>query len=340
MDIAFLINDRHELKPTMTTAMLVYAAHREGHGVRLVEVSSLVRSGDGSVQALCVPIRATKTPSTFESFLEAVWRARPQMTPLDRVDAVWSRTNPARDPRHGLHVFADWVLTDLERRGIPVLNTPSALRLARDKTYLTRLPPRLPPRTRVATTEAPLLDFLAEMDRGVLKPAQGTRGRGVFLLSGNDSNARAVLEMLLAEGPVVAQEYIEGAELGDTRVLVAGGAPVEVDGRWAAVWRIPAGADHRSNVHSGGKAVPAELDEHQRDVVRAVASKLHEDGIWLAGIDLIGDRVCEINVAAPGGIHDASRFEDRDFAAALVRAFVLAARQTNAAPGRTVAACA
>lgn len=329
MDIAFFINDRHELKPSMTTALLAHAVHRLGHRVALVDVGCLMRTGDGTTAALGVMVGPSDGPSDLQAFLAGVRESREGPIDLTHVDAVWSRTNPARDERRGVHVFAEWVLSDLEDQGVPVLNSCRALRLARDKTYLTRLDPTLRPRTRVATSSEALLEFVSDMPRSVFKPAQGTRGRGVFVLSNGDANARAILELLLADGPVVAQEYIAGAAEGDVRILVAGGAPVELDGRWAAVRRVPTDTDHRSNIHSGGSARPADLTEPQQEVARAVASQLWGDGIWLAGIDLIGHRVCEVNVSAPGGLHDASAFEERDFALAIANQFIECVRQST-----------
>jgi glutathione synthase/RimK-type ligase-like ATP-grasp enzyme len=48
--------------------------------------------------------------------------------------------------------------------------------------------------------------------------------------------------------------------------------------------------------------VPFEIGEVERGVVDAMSAKLVADGMFFVGIDLIGDKVVEINAESPSGL--------------------------------------
>ena len=64
-------------------------------------------------------------------------------------------------------------------------------------------------------------------------------------------------------GMVIAQEFVPRADEGDTRVLVVNGAIARVDGVGAAICRVPARDDFRSNIHAGGTAKPVKITERE-----------------------------------------------------------------------------
>ncbi|MCB9177780.1 MAG: hypothetical protein H6648_11550 [Caldilineae bacterium] len=200
-------------------------------------------------------------------------------------------------------------------------NAPAGLSRAASKLYLARLPAATRPRTLVASEAAALRGFVAEAPGpAVLKPLSGTRGAGVFRVTPEEPNLGAILESLLAAGPVMAQDWVPGAEAGDTRVLLLDGRPLELGGQLAAIRRVPAAGDFRSNLHAGGRAEPAALDAAARATLAAIGPGLVADGLRLVGVDLIGDQVIELNVFSTGGLRDAERFSGQDFSDRVVRA--------------------
>lgn len=92
------------------------------------------------------------------------------------------------------------------------------------------------------------------------------------------------------------QEYIEGADQGDVRILILNGIPI------GAMRRIPGEKDHRSNVSAGGSVAKHRLTPQEKSLCKKIGPKLVKDGLYFVGIDVIGGKLVEVNVMSPGGI--------------------------------------
>jgi glutathione synthase len=110
--------------------------------------------------------------------------------------------------------------------------------------------------------------------------------------------------MLTHEGRTFAiiQEYLPAVRQGDKRVLLLDGEPL------GAILRIPRPDDLRSNIHVGGSVVPTELTANEIAMVEAMAPRLRADGLVFVGLDVIGERLTEVNVTSPTGIQQLARF--------------------------------
>jgi glutathione synthase len=95
---------------------------------------------------------------------------------------------------------------------------------------------------------------------------------------------------------VILQDYIEGADKGDVRILLLNGEPI------GAMKRVPGDGDHRSNVTAGGSVQKHTLTKAERDLCKQIGPKLVNDGLYFVGIDVIGGKLVEVNVMSPGGI--------------------------------------
>ncbi|MGM0597353.1 MAG: glutathione synthase, partial [Myxococcota bacterium] len=157
----------------------------------------------------------------------------------------------------------------------------------------------------------------------VIKPLSGTRGRNVFRLNPvNDANHNQIIEILREEGYIIAQEFLPEAKAGDTRVIVINGKILEHQGKVAAIRRLPSKGDFRSNLHAGGTAKPAKISVQMRKAVELAKPKLLADGLFMVGIDFIGDKIIELNVFSPGGFRDAERFGDFSFSTLVIETAV------------------
>ena len=155
----------------------------------------------------------------------------------------------------------------------------------------------------------------------MLKPLQGSGGSGVFLVSDEESpNLNQIIDAISRDGYVVAQECLPEAEKGDVRVFVMNGEPLEHDGHIAAFRRVNDGPDMRSNMSAGGKAVEVEMTDEMRDIVEVVRPKLLSDGMFLVGLDIVGDKLMEVNVFSPGGLGSCQRLYGTNFAEAVITA--------------------
>jgi glutathione synthase len=119
---------------------------------------------------------------------------------------------------------------------------------------------------------------------------------------------------------VIVQQYLEKAEDGDTRLFLMNGIPLRHKGRYAAFRRVRRGGDMRSNLHAGGSLAKADLDDHAFRLAEIVRPKLVQDGMFLVGLDIVGDKLMEINVFSPGGLGSAQKLEGVNFSESVIDA--------------------
>ena len=127
-------------------------------------------------------------------------------------------------------------------------------------------------------------------------------------------------ESVLQDGYVIVQEFIDGGESGDARIFLLEGQILERDGKPAAFRRVPMGNDPRANISKGGRSVPLEIGDAERRIVEAMSEKLVADLMFFVGIDVIGDKVVEINTESPGGMQSVERLYDIDVCPTVIEA--------------------
>lgn len=216
------------------------------------------------------------------------------------IDAILIR----KDPPFDQHYLYTTLLLEHARGKTLLINDPRALRDANEKLYALQFP-ELVPRTLVSANREQILEFAAEVGgKAVMKPLDGAGGFGVLALSTADQNARAIIDMLTLEGRHLAmvQEYLPEVRVGDKRVLLLDGEPL------GAILRVPRADDLRSNIHVGGSVVATDLTATELSMVRAMAPRLRADGLIFVGLDVIGERLTEVNVTSPTGIQQLARF--------------------------------
>lgn len=321
--IHVIINEVSTLSPVQTTAQLILRLAQRGHAVTVCAIDGLSIDPSGQVQ---VAARTVTPARTVEAMLGALQHTPEAACTLAVGDAVWLRTNPGRYSRPDVHGAALAILEIAADRGVAILNHPLGLHRAETKLYLHHLPESVRPPTLVAQRPAQLRAFVAEAGGPVvLKPLMGTRGTDVFRVRAGADNLAQIIDVLCRQGPVMAQGYVPEAVDGDVRVLLVNGAPLKVDGAFAAVRRRPPKGDFRSNVFRGGSAERVTEIPGVEAIAAAVAPQLAADGLFLVGLDLIGSKVVEVNVFSPGGLGDAERFSGVDFTTPLLDAFEVAA---------------
>ena len=129
-----------------------------------------------------------------------------------------------------------------------------------------------------------------------------------------------MIDAVSRDGFVIAQEYLPAAEQGDMRLFVMNGRPLCVGKKYAAFRRVRSGGDMRSNVHAGGTKAAAEIDSTVLQIAEIVRPKLVQDGMFLVGLDIVGDKLMEINVFSPGGLGSAQQFEKVNFSVHVIEA--------------------
>ena len=167
----------------------------------------------------------------------------------------------------------------------------------------------------------------------VLKPLVGYGGTDVYLVDRDADNLKQIVESIRRAGYIIVQEYLPAASKGDIRMFIMNGKPLVVDGKYAAVHRVNPPNDFRSNMTAGGKPARAKITERELRLAEAVGPRLVADGIFLAGIDIVGDRIVEINTISPGGLNIAGKLEGVNFGDEVVRAIERKLRYREAYAG-------
>jgi glutathione synthase len=155
----------------------------------------------------------------------------------------------------------------------------------------------------------------------ILKPLQGSGGKNVFMVDKQSkSNLNQIIEAISKDGFIIAQEYLPKAKDGDTRFFLMNGLPLKKDGVYAAMRRVNKKGEIRSNIHAGGKGQKANVDEEMLQLVQVLRPKLVQDGMFLVGVDIVGNKLMEVNVFSPGSLSMMSAMYDVDFGSAVIEA--------------------
>lgn len=229
-------------------------------------------------------------------------------TALKDFDAVIMRTDPPFDMQY---LYATQLLTLAEQQGAKVFNSGQAMRDFNEKLAILNFS-RFTAPTLVSTRSADVRAFLKEHGDIIVKPLDGMGGMGIFRLTEADPNIGSILETLmqLDTRTIMAQRYIPEIVHGDKRVLVIGGQVVPF-----ALARIPQHGETRGNLAAGGRGVAQELSARDREIAETLAPELKRRGILLAGLDVIGDYLTEVNVTSPTGFQEIMKQKGFDVAA-------------------------
>jgi glutathione synthase len=321
--LGFVVNDVATERDNYTTIRLARTAINRGHSVALIGLEDFIYDPSGVVHARAhLPRRdAYDDDAALLGDLHGD-DARVERINVEELDVLMLRSDPADEavdrpwaPNSAL-LFAQLVVA----RGVIVLNDPIHLTDASNKTYFQHFPEEVRPVTCISRDAEQIKAFIADQGgRGVIKPLQGSGGQGVFVVNGDGgANVNQMIDAVIRDGYAIAQEYLPKAVDGDLRLLTLNGRPLQVDGRYACFRRYNDSGDARSNISAGGKVELAEPDADALRLAELVAPKLVRDGMYLAGLDIVGDKLMEVNVDTPGGINMAEELTGVDFSGHII----------------------
>lgn len=268
-----------------TFAMMREAASR-GHTLWACEPQQLVWQRGSVVTAHARRIALTGDAHDWFDEVEAADVA------LCQVDAVLMRKDPPFDAEY---LYCTHLLTQAEREGARVFNSPAALRAHPEKLAIMEFPQHIAPTLVTRSIEA-VRAFHAEHRDVILKPLDGMGGAGIFRVKDDGLNLGSIAESLTRDGAqtIMVQAFLPAISAGDKRVLLIDGVPVPY-----ALARIPQGGEVRGNLAAGGKGVTQPLSASDRAIAEHLGPILAARGLLLVGLDIIGDRLTEINVTSP-----------------------------------------
>ncbi|MBW2939020.1 glutathione synthase [Aureisphaera sp. CAU 1614] len=299
MNVCFIMYPWAEMNPEDdSTLAMIHEFVKRGHGMAITTPANLtIRDSVAYAFCRCVT-RKDKIPNSLKSF-HSKTEFYDEMLPLAGFDVIVLRSNPPLDMI--MLNFLDSVKDD-----VFIMNDLDGIRRANNKLYTAVFEDEdneIIPKTHVTKNKEYLKKIIKEgPEKMILKPLNGFGGSGVILLERNAMKSiNSLLDFYIdnkdgTSNYVILQDYIEGADQGDVRILLLNGRPI------GAMRRVPGEEDHRSNVSAGGRVVKHTLTTQEKELCRKIGPKLVKDGLYFVGIDVINGMLVEVNVMSPGGI--------------------------------------
>lgn len=299
MNVCFIMYPWQEMDPENdSTLAMIHEFTKRGHGLAITTPANLTIR-DSVAYAFCRCLRRSEKLSKSLKSFHMKAQFYEEMLPLAGFDVIVLRSNPPLDMI--MLNFLDSVKDD-----VFIMNDLDGIRRANNKLYTAVFEDEkneIIPRTHVTKNKDYLKRVIKEgPDRMILKPLNGFGGSGVILI---EKRAMKSINSLLdfyidnkdgTSNYVILQDYIEGADKGDVRILMLNGQPI------GAMKRVPGEEDHRSNVTAGGRVEKHSLTKDEKELCRRIGPKLVKDGLYFVGIDVINGKLVEVNVMSPGGI--------------------------------------
>ncbi|MBD2796252.1 glutathione synthase [Xenorhabdus sp. 18] len=272
------------IKKDTSFAMLLEAQKR-GWEIHYMEMNDLYLH-QGEARARTRLLTVEENPQQWYQF------GGEQEIALDTLQVILMRKDPPFDTEY---IYATYILERAEVKGSLIVNKPQSLRDCNEKLF-TAWFPEWTPDTLVTRNAKNLREFHKKHGDVIFKPLDGMGGASIFRLKQDDANVGVIIETLTEHGHryCMAQNFLPAIKDGDKRVLVVDGEPVPY-----CLARIPAQGETRGNLAAGGRGEARPLSESDWAIARAVAPVLKEKGLIFVGLDIIGDRLTEINVTSP-----------------------------------------
>lgn len=286
-------------------AMLLEAQSR-GWELYYMEMKDL-HLQDGRCFVSSKKLTVQREVGNFYQLEEAVYH------PLSDLDAVLMRKDPPFDTEY---VYATYLLERAEDEGCLIVNKPQSLRDANEKLF-TAWFSEFTPSTLVTRSSEKIRAFHAQHKDVILKPLDGMGGASIFRIKEKDVNLGVIIETLTEHETryCMAQAFIPDIKNGDKRILIVDGEPMPY-----SLARIPAKGETRGNLAAGGRGVAQPLSESDWHIANSIGPKLKEKGLIFVGLDVIGDKVTEINVTSPTCIQEIDNAYGTNIAAKLMDA--------------------
>lgn len=326
MKICFVLSNIKTEK-VQTSVIIIKKTYERGHTVYIMSVGDFIFH-----QAKDISLNCKKIPENIKfKDTEHFWKKvqddslQPETVHSKEMDIVFLRNNPTEETsdRHWAEHSGIAFARMMQQNGTLVLNDAFAMSHAFiDKLYFEELPESIKPKSLITRNKDDLLKFWKENDKEiVLKPLEGSGGEDVYKIGKNKSNFNQIVDTLIEKGYVIAQEFLPEIKKGDVRVMLMNGKILEENGELAIIRRVSQDkSEFRSNLSLGALPKKGKLTPEIEQIVSITAPKLIRDGLFLVGLDVVDDKLIEINVLSPGGIDHSEITKMTDFTTSIVKA--------------------
>lgn len=211
---------------------------------------------------------------------------------LQDLDVIIIRKDP---PFNMDYIYLTYILEMVEDK-VLCINRPSSIRTINEKFYAQNFA-HFTPKTLITKNIEDIKEFLGQHPQGiVLKPLDLKGGSGIFKVVSDDPNKNELIKTATANGNhyTVAQEYLPGIKTkGDKRITILNGEPLN------AILRIPREDDFKGNICAGATAEKTNISPQEQKICSELRSFCLDNGLYLVGLDLIDEKITEINVTSP-----------------------------------------
>ena len=287
MDILFII-DRLELKyfefnNLVTNFWIIRELLRENKNVFITTIDNLsLISGEAF----------THCYEAYEKEGNIFYDKAELFKKIEDFKLVMFRPDPPVDLDY---INATYIFDFVDREKTLILNDPKAIRDFNEKMHTVKFLD-LMPENIVTCSKSDIIKFLNEHEEFVLKPLNGCFGSGVMTLKKGDKNTAVIINTMTKNQKqlIMVQKYIPKARFGDKRVMFLGDEVLDV-----CIQKLPSNDDFKFNEHCDSNIVKAELTESEKEKFATVAKELNRLGLPLVGLDVIDEKIIEINVTSP-----------------------------------------
>ena len=286
MELAFIIDPIESLNfKKDSSCSMMRVAHARGHSVFTINHSDLSLS-HGIAFGLSHNLTLTDNPNNWYEIASSSSRS------LASFDAVLMRKDP---PVNSEYLYATFLLEVAENNGAKVFNSASSLRNMNEKLSILNFPKFIAP-TIVSKDQDFIREFIEQEEDVILKPLDSMGGSSIFRITSGDLNTSVILETMTKAGTktIMGQKFIREIELGDKRVIIVNGQAMPF-----SLARIPKKGEIRGNLVAGGKGLAMPLTPREIEIATCVSPYLLENGVIIAGLDIIGNFLTEINITSP-----------------------------------------
>ena len=286
MKLAFILDPLENLKSYKDTSLAIMReASLRGHELFVSMQHELFLRGE-TARISAKKFIFTEQGYTLEDAIE--------YSPVD-FDGIIMRKDPPFDNEY---LYSTYLLEIAASQGAKVYNNPSAIRSWNEKLSVTRFA-QFAPEFLVTANNDLIREFLNTHQDIVVKPLDGMGGSSIFRLGLTDPNISVILETITNFGSrtIMAQRYLPAILQGDKRIIVIDGVPLPY-----SLARIPKAGETRGNLAAGGTGIAQLLSERDLEIATTVGKVLKAEGLFLVGLDVIGEHLTEINVTSPTGM--------------------------------------
>ena len=267
-----------------STLLLMFEAQNNGHDIYFIDSKNLFMK-DNQPYCLYQKVEVSLNDTNFNVLSSSE-------NTMNFFEVIMMRQDPPVDYSFIVNTMILEKAVDL---GVNVINNPSNLRNLNEKIFAPNFPKFCPP-TLVTSNFEIFNSFLKENEHIVVKPLNSMGGDSIFQLKKDDEHLSEVYSKISKEGEVkfIAQKFLPEISIGDKRILIINGKVPK-----HAVLRTPPEGEFIGNLAAGGSASTIELDEQDKMVAQTVADKMLDFGLYIVGLDMIGNFLTEINLTSP-----------------------------------------